>query len=134
MKMTLLLVSCLLLNGCVSTAIQRSDKKLAFLSPGMDRAVVTEKIGPPDLIRQGAINEKGQNYVLAEYRLYHFQTPSYVALSVLTCGVGLFLYPWPPTEYWLEFLDDRLQKWGLANDWASEIDPGTRHRIKLQSD
>ena len=113
-----------ILSGCVTinTGLDRSERKLANITIGDSREKVISALGKADRARGGAQLKDGRTLTVDEYLLYpRFNVPAYLVYSFFTFGVGLFLYPSLPNEYFVQYVDDKLVRWGQPWDWRADI-------------
>lgn len=112
------------LSGCatISTGLKRPESNLANLSIGDSEQKVIVSLGKPDRARGGAELTDGRILTVDEYSLFpRFNLPLYLVYSFFTVGIGLLFYPSFPNVYFVQYIDDKLVRWGQPWDWRADI-------------
>jgi len=119
------LISIVLIGGCAALP---KAKNLKYVSIGMGKNEVVQKIGEPRVCRGSMVNKSGQIIEVWEYSLELAsqdsagETIGKFCATVCTFGIAAMDFAAPQKNYWLYFIDDKLVQWGEAGDWNVERD------------
>jgi hypothetical protein len=110
-------------QGCgIFGPMTRSETKLNHISIGDQRKDVLSSIGNPNVVRGSGHLPDGHVIQVDEYRLFSKYAGLYDALLgpfVLTLPWWMPFAGW--NDYWLQYVDGKLDHWGRAGDWQPNI-------------
>ena len=119
-RFSCLCLGLLLSSGCgILVPYSKSESNLQKLALGDSRQDVVGKIGSPDSVRGTTMASPSTQVEIHEYILY----PKNTAVNNFAWGFPLLTLSWwipPPSDqrqYWLQYVNGRLSRWGRAGDW-----------------
>ncbi len=110
--------------GCgIVIPMTRSENKLSRLSLGESREKVIDQIGDPATVRGARTLDNGKALQVDEYELYPKGQPFVQAAWGIPMATLTWWLPLPRDrrEYWIQYVDGKLERWGRAGDWQPDI-------------
>jgi hypothetical protein len=119
------LIGLLTLQGCgVIIPATRSESKLSSISIGQPREEVVQHLGTPATVRGAQRLPDGRAIQVDEYTLWSKD----VWWVNIISGPFLLTLPWwwmtglnKSNDYWVQYVDGKLDRWGRAGDWQPQI-------------